>query len=214
MTPGGWLRERGDSRFDGCAQLLAHRIGGGMLIVGVGVVHRGGRDIGHGQVPDLGDLEAGARAAGPWCARRRPLSTRCCRSCTSAWFAGGLPVGRAPTSRWWLVTLDGRRRRVVVGASRTTQGLPSQQQENDAQEQQHHHHGPQRKPGGVGDALFHRAHCSQKRAGTCKGTSGVRSPRSRGGAPHGPSAGWRAAVAIASPASGRRPAPRAGRPAR
>ena len=78
MTPGGWLVECGDSRLDRCTQLLAHRIRGGVLVVRIGVVHRGGRDIGHRQVPDFADLETGGLRAGPWSARQRPLSRRCC----------------------------------------------------------------------------------------------------------------------------------------
>ena len=38
--------ECGDSRFDGCAQLFAHRVRGGVLAVSIGEVHRRDRHVG------------------------------------------------------------------------------------------------------------------------------------------------------------------------
>ena len=160
----------------GCSQLLAYGVRGCVLTIGVGVVHRGGGDVGQREVTDVDDLEAGGLelvggvrggAVFPGDVQHVYFG----HGCGGRGACRGRRGRRAGAGR----TAGHRRCRVIVGVPGRTDGLPPEQQEYHAEEQQHHHHGPQGKPRGVGDALIHRAHCSS--AGRVSGHLEAEAPR-------------------------------------
>ena len=153
MTPGGSLCGRIFAVGRG-AQLLAHRVGGGVLIVSVGVYTVVTCDIGHGQVPDFGDLETGAVSWSP------------VRAATPSFdemlYTLDLGLVRPRAWGWSKWTTAGRgharrsRGRVVVWVPGRAHSLLAQQQENDPRNSSTITMARRGSPVRIGDTLIHR----------------------------------------------------------